>query len=78
MLCFHLSDIQNWPAFSERAGPRFLWLECVPNEQSFVLVLTNTHMLKLKIKNFREQNFKGEANSKQLDSEDTQQSDFSS
>ena len=31
-----------------------------------------------KIKNLREQNFKGEANNKQLDSEDTQRSDFSS
>ena len=31
-----------------------------------------------KIKNLRKQNFKGEANNKQLDSEDTQQSDFSS
>ena len=29
-----------------------------------------------KIKNPREQNFKGEANNKQLDSEDTQQSNF--
>ena len=29
-----------------------------------------------KIKNAREQNFKGEANNKQLDSEDTQQSNF--
>ena len=29
-----------------------------------------------KIKNLREQNFKGEANNKQLDSEDTQQSNF--
>ena len=31
-----------------------------------------------KIKNLCEQNFKGEANSKQLNSEDTQQNDFSS
>ena len=42
-----------------------------------VLVLTNTHMLK-NIKNPREQNFKGEVSNKQLDSEDTQQSGFSS
>ena len=41
------------------------------------VVLTNTHMLK-KIKNLHEQNFKGEANNKQLDGEDTQLSDFSS
>ena len=41
----------------------------------FVQVLTNTHMLK-KIKNLREQNFEGEASNKQLDSEDTQQSDL--
>ena len=39
----------------------------------FVLVLTNTDML-----NLREQNFKGEANNKQLDSEDSQRSNFSS
>ena len=31
-----------------------------------------------KIKNLREKNFEGEANNKQLDSEDTQRSDFSS
>jgi len=31
-----------------------------------------------KIKNLREQNLKGEANNKQLDSEDTQRSDFRS
>ena len=31
-----------------------------------------------KIKNFREQNFKGEANNKEMDSEDTQRNDFSS
>ena len=31
-----------------------------------------------KIKNLREQNFKGKANNKELDSEDTQRSDFSS
>ena len=31
-----------------------------------------------KIKNLHEQNFKDEANNKQLDSEDTQQNDFSS
>ena len=30
-----------------------------------------------KIKNLREQNFKGEANNKEMDSEDTQRNDFS-
>ena len=43
----------------------------------FQQVVMKTNMVK-KIKNLREQNFKGEANNKQLDSEDTQQSDFSS
>ena len=41
-----------------------------------MLVLVNIHMLK-KIKNLREQNFEVEANNKQLDSEDIQQSNFS-
>ena len=42
-----------------------------------MLVLMNTTHVE-KIKNLHEQNFKGEANNKQLDSEDTQRSDFSS
>jgi len=40
----------------------------------FELVLTNTQMLK----NLHEQNLKGEAYNKQLNSEDTQRSDFRS
>ena len=42
----------------------------------FLLVLTNTHVGKIKI--IREQNFKGEANNTELDNEDTRRSDFSS
>ena len=26
-LCFHLSDIQKWPALLKWAGPQILWLE---------------------------------------------------
>ena len=69
------SDIQKCPAFSEWAGPQIFFKASKMNK---VCASSNKYPHIEKIKNVREQNFKGEANNKQLDNQDTQQGDFSS
>ena len=72
-LCFHLSDIQK----CFRNGPVHDFHGLKDNQMSKVRASSHEYPHVEKIKNLREQNFEGEANNKQSDSEDTQRSDFS-
>ena len=69
-----MSDIWNVQSFQNRPVHEFYGLKA--SQMSKVRARSHEYPHVEKIKNAREQNFKGEANNKQLDSEDTQQSNF--
>ena len=71
--CLTYKNVQRF-----RNGPGHEFYGLKASQVSKVRASSHEYPHVEKIKNLREQNFKGEANSRQLDSEDTQRNDFSS
>ena len=71
--CMTYKNVQHF-----RNGPVHEFYGLKASQMSKVRASSHEYPHVEKIKNLREQNFKGKANNKELDSEDTQRSDFSS